>query len=70
MSIFTVEQLNRHKEDFGCSYNVGKYLHSAVIEVDVADILRMNDVSDEIINLVCDTIVDHFATAMYLEEND
>jgi len=37
---------------------------SATIEADVADILRINDVSDEIINLVCDTIVEHFAYAI------
>jgi hypothetical protein len=43
---------------------------SATIEADVADILRINDVSDEIINLVCDTIVEHFATIKYLENND
>ena len=70
MSNFTVEQLNRHKDDNGCSYNVGKYLHSAAIEAEVADVLRLNDVSEEVVNLVCDTIVDHFATAMYLEENE
>ena len=70
MSIFTIEQLNRHKDDNGCSYNVGKYLHSTAIEAEVADVLRLNDVSEEVVNLVCDTIVDHFATAMYLEENE
>ncbi len=43
---------------------------STTIEADVADILRINDVSDEIINLVCDTIVEHFATVTYLENND
>ena len=43
---------------------------SATIEADVADILRMNEVSDEIINLVCDTILEHFATVTYLENND
>ena len=43
---------------------------NATIEADVADILRMNEVSDEIINLVCDTILEHFATVTYLENND
>lgn len=52
------------------SYTVGKYLHSSAIEAEVADVLRMNNVSEEVINLVCDTIIDHFATAMHLEKND
>ena len=51
-------------------YTVGKHLHSAAIEAEVADVLRMNCVSDEVINLVCDIIVDHFAAAMHLEKND
>ena len=70
LSPFTVEQLNRHKDDNSCSYNVGKYLHSASIEAEVADVLRLNNVSEEVINLVCDTIIDHFATAVYLEQNE
>lgn len=70
MSCFTIEQLNRSQDDTGCSYNVGKYLHSAAIEAEVADVLRLNNVSEELTNLVCDIIVDHFATAYYLEEND
>lgn len=70
MSFFTIEQLNRSQNDTGCSYNVGKYLHSAAIETEVADVLRMNNVDEEVTNLVCDIIVDHFATAHYLEEND
>jgi len=52
------------------SYTVGKHLHSSAIEAEVADVLRMNDTSEEVINLVCDIIVDHFATAMHLEKND
>ena len=70
LSPFTVEQLNSHKDDNACSYNVGKYLHSAAIEAEVADVLRMNDVSEEVINLTCDIIIDHFATAVYLEQNE
>ena len=70
LSHFTVEQLNRHRDDIGCSYNIGKYLHSAAIEAEVADVLRMNDVSEEVINLTCDIIIDHFATALYLEHNE
>ena len=70
LSPFTIEQLNSHKDDNACSYNVGKYLHSAAIEAEVADVLRLNNVSEEVINLVCDTIIDHFATAVYLEQNE
>jgi len=70
MSFFSIEQLNRSKNDVGCSYNVGKYLKSAALEMEVADVLRMNNVDEEVTNLVCDIIVDHFATAHYLEEND
>ena len=70
MSCFAIEQLNRSKNDIGCSYSVGDYLHSAAIETEVADVLRMNSVDEEIVCLVCDIIVDHFATAHYLEEND
>ena len=70
MSCFAIEQLNRSQNDIGCSYSVGDYLHSAAIETEVADVLRMNGVDQEVTNLVCDTIDDHFATAHYLEEND
>ena len=70
MSNFIVEQLNRSKDDLGCSYNVGKYLRSASIEMEVAQILIDANVDVTTVNHVCDTIVDHFAVAMYLEEND
>ena len=58
--------------DFKSDENVQepKSLTSAAIESEVADVLRMNEVSEEVINLVCDIIVDHFATAIYLEQND
>lgn len=70
MSCFAIEQLNRSQNDIGCSYSVGDYLHSAAIEMEVADVMRMNNVDEETVCLVCDIIVDHFATAHYLEEND
>ena len=70
MTPFTVEQLNRYKDINGASFNFGKHLQSSAIEAEVADVLRMNEVSEEVINLVCDIIVDHFATAMHLEKND
>ena len=69
MSFFAIEQLNRSKNDVGCSYNVGKYLKSAALEMEVAEVMRMNNVDQEVTNLVCDIIVDHFATAHYLEDN-
>ena len=67
MSSITIEQLNRSQFDVGCSYNVGKYLCSSSIEVEVAQILADAGISVQIIDLVCDTIVDHFAVAHYLE---
>ena len=70
MSNFTIEQLNPSKGELGCSWNVGKYLRSASIEADIAEILRENKIDEGIINLVCDTVVDHFATAEYLEHAD
>tara|TARA_B100000085_G_scaffold202499_1_gene186063 strand:+ start:54 stop:293 length:240 start_codon:yes stop_codon:yes gene_type:complete len=69
MSNFTIEQLNRSQDDLGCSYNVGKYLKSAALEMEVAQILADANVDVTIVNHVCDTIVDHFAVAMYLEQN-
>ena len=68
--LFTVEQLNTYKDINGASFNFGEHLQSAAIEAEVADVLRMNEVSEEVINLVCDIIVDHFATAVYLEQNE
>ena len=70
MSSFTIEQLNRSQDDLGCSYNVGKYLKSAALEMEVAQILTDANVDVTTVNHVCDTIVDHFAVAMYLEGND
>ena len=69
MSNFTIEQLNRSQDDLGCSYNVGKYLKSAALEMEVAQILADANVDVTTVNHVCDTIVDHFAVAMYLEQN-
>ena len=70
MQPFTIEQLNKQKDENGASFNFGKHLQSAAIEAEVSDVLRMNEVSEEVINLVCDIIVDHFATAIRLEQND
>ena len=70
MSSFTIEQLNRSQDDLGCSYNVGKYLRSAAIEMEVAQILCDADVDVTTVNHVCDTIVDHFAVAMCQDDND
>jgi hypothetical protein len=70
MSNFTIEQLNPSKGELGCSWNVGKHLRSASIEADIAEILRENQIDEELINLVCDTVVDHFATARYIETSD
>ena len=69
MSSITIEQLNRFQYDVGCSYNVGKYLRSSSIEVEVAQILANAGVNVATIDAVCDTIVDHFAVAHYLEDD-
>ena len=65
-----IEQLNPDLGEMGCSWNVGKYLRSAAIEADIAEILRDNQIDEKIVNLICDTVVDHFATAEYLEHAD
>ena len=70
MTSFTIERLNPDLGEMGCSWNVGKYLRSASIEADIAEILRENEINEELINLICDTVVDHFATAEYLEGVD
>ena len=70
MQPFTIEQLNKQKDENGASFNFGEHLQSGAIEAEVSDVLRMNEVSEEVINLVCDIIVDHFATAIRLEQND
>ena len=69
-STITIEQLNPDLGEMGCSWNVGKYLRSAAIEADIAEILRENQIDEKIVNLICDTVVDHFATAEYLEHAD
>ena len=66
MSNFTIEQLN--KDNLASSINVGNYLRSASIEMELADLLRSYSVDDHVIEHCCNVVVDHFATAMFLED--
>jgi len=66
MTHFTIEQLNAN--NLSSSFNVGKYLRSASIESELADVLMKNNVSEDVIAQCCEVVVDHFAVAMFLEE--
>jgi hypothetical protein len=66
MSNFKVEQLNN--ETLAASYNVGKYLRSASIETELADALRSYNIDNYVIEHCCNVVVEHFATAMFLED--
>ncbi len=66
MSNFTIEQLN--KDNLASSINVGNYLRSANIETELADTLRSYNIDNHVIEHCCNVVVDHFATAMFLED--
>ncbi len=68
MSNFTIEQLNN--ETLASSINVGNYLRSANIEMELADLLRFYSVDDHVIEQCCNVVVDHFSTAMFLEDTN
>jgi len=68
MTNFTIEQLD--SKNFSSSFNVGNYLRSASIESELADLLRSENVSEDVITQCCEVVVDHFATAMFLEETN